>query len=386
MKQRSRFLPLGLLLLLGAAAVAYLAGAPFRSQAVQNPTIHMDMFTVGNTYNDETNTMTVGSVDSSLVSANSITHSHPTQLVIKDVEDLVGFNVRLNYIGDKMRPWLFNPTPFADNIAGQGVSFLNLPIDQTIAAHRDLTDAVSIPGPPPDGSNTQQTALIGVAYDGSPTFAVSPDTPHKSIPDDGSYDAPTGGILGNLILQVIGDECGQTMLMDLDDGLPNSPGSEATIFTGSGTTTINLTESQLFDGIHSETCPTPSPTPSPTPTPVDSDQDGWSDNGEGVIGTDAFDGCADNPTDDAWPADINNDTFVDVIGDIVTVANHFGGSVPPAPSRYNVAPDPPDGYIDVLGDMVRLAGLFGTSCAPPLSSGLNPPPHGPAAPGAARVR
>jgi len=92
----------------------------------------------------------------------------------------------------------------------------------------------------------------------------------------------------------------------------------------------------------------------------DDDNDRWSDVAETTIGTNPLLACGP----DAWPPDINNNGFVDITGDIVTVANHFGESVPPAAARYDIAPDPPDGFIDVIGDIVRLAGLFGAGCGP----------------------
>jgi hypothetical protein len=361
MKQYSRFLPFGILLLVGAAAVAYLLlGSATGSRAVQNPTIHLDMISIGNTYDNFT--MTVGPINASSTSSSAVTHNHSTQLVVKNVEDLVGYQVRLNYVGDKMRVWLFNPTPFNDTTHAQAVGFVNVPIDETTLVHRGVVPAESIPSAPPDGSNTAQTARVGASYTGTQTLPVSPDTPHKAVPDDASYDAPNGGVLGNVVLQVVGNECDQTMLMDLDDGVPNAPGSEATIFTGSGTTTINLTESQLFDGMHTEACSTPSPTPSPTPA-GDTDEDGWSDGAEGMIGTDPFDGCADNPTDDAWPADINNNGFSDT-ADIAFVTGYFGDAVPLAPARADIGPDPPNGFVDTA-DIARMTGVFGKSCLPP---------------------
>jgi hypothetical protein len=96
----------------------------------------------------------------------------------------------------------------------------------------------------------------------------------------------------------------------------------------------------------------------------DNDDDGWSEGAETVIGTDPLDACADNTSDAAWPPDVNNDTVVDVIADITPVANDFGLSVPPAPARHDVAPDPPDEVIDVIGDLSRVAGLFAQSCGP----------------------
>ena len=92
----------------------------------------------------------------------------------------------------------------------------------------------------------------------------------------------------------------------------------------------------------------------------DDDNDGWSDVAEGVIGTSPLLKCGTN----AWPPDINDDGHVDMIGDISRVAGEFGKQVPPAPPRYDIAPDPPDHLIDVIGDISRLAGLFGQSCTP----------------------
>jgi hypothetical protein len=97
---------------------------------------------------------------------------------------------------------------------------------------------------------------------------------------------------------------------------------------------------------------------------ADDDNDQFSDAIESSAGTNPLDNCVGTPGTggDAWPADINNDTFVDVIGDISQVGGQFGKSVPPAPARYDIAPDPPDGFIDVIGDISRLAGLFGLHC------------------------
>jgi len=50
-----------------------------------------------------------------------------------------------------------------------------------------------------------------------------------------------------------------------------------------------------------------------------------------------------------------------MIGDIVPVVGRFAQSVPPAPTRYDMAPDPPDKLIDIF-DIVRMTGVFGQSC------------------------
>ena len=114
----------------------------------------------------------------------------------------------------------------------------------------------------------------------------------------------------------------------------------------------------------SDNCPDwYNPTQNLPPWPVtgkDPDCDGFTSRVETSAGTNPALHCGA----DAWPADINNDGFVDIIGDISRVAGAFGQSVPPAPARYDIAPDPPDHFIDVIGDIVRLTGLYGLSCTP----------------------
>jgi len=257
-------------LLLAVALITFLL-RPFDSGAVQDPTISLDMVPSDNTYDDTTNTMTVvfnPNTDFCLASptANPATHLHQGHLIIQNVEDLVGWQVRLNYDGGKMRPQSQNVTPFTDNTTTQGVGFTNLPIDQVSSLHRDLTAAAAIPPQAPG----PQTALLGAVYNADANAAVSSDTPPKSTPDDTSYSAPNGGVLSQISLQVVSDQTGQTLYMDLSDDQPNPPGSVAVTFTGAGTETIALAETALGDGLHVEggTCPPPTqpPTPSPTPT------------------------------------------------------------------------------------------------------------------------
>jgi lysophospholipase L1-like esterase len=95
----------------------------------------------------------------------------------------------------------------------------------------------------------------------------------------------------------------------------------------------------------------------------DMDEDGWASISEGTIGTDPLDNCADNASDNAWPADINNNGFSDT-GDIGALTNDFGDAVPAnAPARHDIAPDIPDGFIDT-GDLGRMTGHFGEGCGP----------------------
>ena len=57
-----------------------------------------------------------------------------------------------------------------------------------------------------------------------------------------------------------------------------------------------------------------------------------------------------------------NDGFSD-ISDVAALTGVFGSAVPPAPARYNIAPEPPDGFVDIT-DVARMVGLFGQQCTP----------------------
>src|SRR6266545_5136589 len=117
---------------IGVISCGWLISGPLTSHAVQNPSISLDMVTTGNTYCDGTgtdnlgnpcspnNSMTVGTIDNCLTSAvaNTATHNHVAQLIVQNVEDLIGWQARMNYIGDKMRPLGFNGAPFADGGTG----------------------------------------------------------------------------------------------------------------------------------------------------------------------------------------------------------------------------------------------------------------------------
>ena len=470
--------------LLAAVALALAASAVglvilsggFPTEAVQSPRVSLDMVTTGSSYSDPgaggNNSMTVGAIDQCVTEPlnNAVHNRTENHLIIQNVEDLAGWQVRLNYLANRMRLNSFNSTPFTDTYSSQPVGFLNLPLDAETLAHRDMIAAsridrypetsVNVPslagattiavsdttgfapgqtigiGTPANretgrtvsavtanpkqitfspalvndhlGLATEvvnvtdpmpQTALIGGTYFGTQTLAVSPDTPPKSVPDDASYTANTGGVLANLVLRIEPDQGGQASLfMNLDDNSPNPPGSAVVVFNGIGTTEINLGPGALGDGFVGEAatcapldcttqeCPLPA-TPTlpqqdsdgdgvtdgsdncqrwpnaaqnlpPWPVPTnDPDCDGFSNVVESSAGTDSLVHCGA----DAWPADVNNDTFSD-ISDVSALTAYFGSPVPPAPYRYNIA-DPPDGFVDIT-DISKLTGFFGDSCIP----------------------
>ena len=99
----------------------------------------------------------------------------------------------------------------------------------------------------------------------------------------------------------------------------------------------------------------------------DTDGDLFSDEREGTLGTDPFRACAATPTPndepiDPYPLDINDDGYIDLIGDITVVAGHFGETQTPSNVRYDLDLS---GSIDVIGDIVLIANRFGQPCVPP---------------------
>lgn len=255
MSYRTFLAPGVVLVAIAASALLLLSGA-FPTRAVQNPSIRLDMITGGNSYSDPgaggDNSMSVGTIDNCLTTAapgNNLQHIHSAHLVIQNVEDLVAWQARFNYLGDQMRVSGFDGTPFLDNSTGAEVGFLNLPIDPALGDHRGISPSQAIPPAAPG----PQTALIGLNRFGEDTFAVSPDTPAKAPPDDTSYSTSGGGILASVTLQVLAGNAGQpSLFMNLDDGTPNGPGSSVTIFNGSEAQTALLPPGQLGDGYHGE--------------------------------------------------------------------------------------------------------------------------------------
>ena len=254
--------------LLGIIVITGLLLPEHSSRAVQAPRMSLDMVTDGNAYDETTNTMTVGTIENCFVTdppGDNAGHSHIAHLVIQNVEDMVGWQARMNYDGGMIRVASVNFTPFADGTTGQNISFLNLPLDSD-GTHRGLTTPGVIPPPAPG----PQSAFVGAVYDGAESFAVSPDTPAKDSPDSTSYRAPNGGVLAAVTIEVLPGQAGQAALaIDLDDYDPNPPGSTVVVFNGTGPSTIALSESALSDGFHAEgvACAAPPPPPPPATPP-----------------------------------------------------------------------------------------------------------------------
>lgn len=88
----------------------------------------------------------------------------------------------------------------------------------------------------------------------------------------------------------------------------------------------------------------------------DDDADGFSNFEEQFIGTDPADDCPDDPSDDAWPPDMNNDTSVNIL-DVLMYKPQFEEGAP-YDSRYDLNTD---GSVNIL-DVVLLKPYLGMSC------------------------
>jgi hypothetical protein len=93
----------------------------------------------------------------------------------------------------------------------------------------------------------------------------------------------------------------------------------------------------------------------------DGDADGFLDLVELYLGTDPLDNCPDDPTDDAWPLDINMDTAITVAGDALNFRDRIGAA-PGSPEWWQRLDLNADGAITVAGDALMYRGMIGESC------------------------
>jgi hypothetical protein len=99
-----------------------------------------------------------------------------------------------------------------------------------------------------------------------------------------------------------------------------------------------------------------------------SDTDGFTDDVECWVDTDPWDDCTDLPGDvDAWPLDVNMDTFVTVGGDVLPFRGRIGaaGGPPADPNWLQRLDLNADNFITVGGDVLPFRGMIGEQC--PLS-------------------
>jgi len=82
---------------------------------------------------------------------------------------------------------------------------------------------------------------------------------------------------------------------------------------------------------------------------------------EVYLGTDPTDACPDDSSDDAWPPDINIDTWANIL-DVLLYKPVIMTSVPPGPARFDLNAD---GYINILDVLLYKAYLQLPACSNP---------------------
>jgi len=106
-------------------------------------------------------------------------------------------------------------------------------------------------------------------------------------------------------------------------------------------------------------CPT---TATPWYVPLgDADCDGFTSAIETYLGTDPLDACRDNPSDAAWPLDVNNDGQVSVVADVLNFRGRIGAT-PGDPNWWQRLDFNADGQISVVGDVLMYRGMIGETC------------------------
>jgi len=99
----------------------------------------------------------------------------------------------------------------------------------------------------------------------------------------------------------------------------------------------------------------------------DDDNDGFGDDVETYLDTVGLDNCPSNPPGsggDAWPLDINMDTYVTVVGDVLAYSGRIGatGGPPPGTSWMQRLDLNMDNYLTVVGDVLKFSGKIGNHC------------------------
>ena len=94
----------------------------------------------------------------------------------------------------------------------------------------------------------------------------------------------------------------------------------------------------------------------------DTDGDDFDDVTEFYLGTDAYDNCPDNSSDDAWPLDINKDRYV-TMADVNKFSGRIGatGGPPPSPNWLKRLDLNTDNFI-TMGDVSKYNGHIGEHC------------------------
>jgi hypothetical protein len=155
-----------------------------------------------------------------------------------------------------------------------------------------------------------------------------------------------------------GDSDGDGVL-GVEDNCPNSANADQADADGDGV------------GDACDNCPA---TPNPDQLDTDgdglgdacdqSDGDGFLDAVEVYLGTDLLDNCPDDPTDDAWPLDLDKNGVANLTGDASKYVGKVGIEVTPHSDARRLDLDA-SGVINLTGDAAKYVGKIGQTCTNP---------------------
>ena len=226
-----------------------------------------------------------------------------------------------------------------------------------------------------DGSILEVTGVDVVGPVGSRYFlATAPESDIESHPDP--VPNSSGSFLINAVDRANAPESGKGTLARLQIRAKAAGTSKANFnlrpdFATSGVQLFDqacnaippIDEYNNFDGtILDAQIAVDVPCPAACEPDVDTDSDGFHDDIECYLPTDQLDACPNNPSHDAWPLDINMDTFV-TMADVNRYAGRLGstGGPPPSPMWLKRQDIKMDNFI-TMADVNKYAGKLGSKC------------------------
>jgi hypothetical protein len=206
---------------------------------------------------------------------------------------------------------------------------------------------------------------------GSSTYGPIKDCYEDPVGDDGECTLGThdttgaghtgSGALGRLELTAIGPGISKANFDLRPDG---SLTSGVQLLNPSGNPVGPVDQYGYFDGtILNAKIAVDEPCPGECLPDHDTDSDGFDDDVECYLPTDQLDACPDNDADDAWPLDMNMDTFVTVIPDIYSFRGQVGTQYDGNPNFHTRLDLNADHYITVIPDIYVFRGHVGEACS-----------------------
>jgi hypothetical protein len=199
------------------------------------PAFFIDTDLGGTTYNADPdldgdpadNELLVASVESCIsVSATAWPRTLAIDVVGRNLADVVGTQVRVDYDATLVEVVAGQHGIFTDDITGLNVGFLNLPVEPGTWARRNLIEAG-------DFRAGRGYAFFGALYIGPQEPFVSPDHPHPPTPTElYRADSPAGVLLARLTVRLQLASDNQLVPIELSSVAPASGYSTTDGFGG----------------------------------------------------------------------------------------------------------------------------------------------------------